>query len=713
MDDFGSRTSVRSLTPMSLGDPMAILDGMEAPPPPMPQDILEEDDDALVDALVDTLNHEHQVRQPHEYFWNIAWDRVNGRYDFSRKMGWQSKRTLPEVLQKTLKLTWEITKPLIEAGEGWFAVKPMNRKFAPLVDVPVELTRMSLYPNSDHGDHFNTVVYDLVFSGLLAENMAMLVIPEVDGTPSMDPLQEEASAEDSGYIPNYGFGAALGTPPEQAAPEMKDWGQAFRVRFEAFNPRMVWKDSTGRNRYVLWTQSMTPDEFRAEAETRGWKYIDETIASALAKDDTGMDPDAETMRVRRDADDAYGQGRRDTIHLTHLWGSLYNNEGRKMGPEGLAYYIVANKKHLVWGPEPSPFWHKEIPLIVTPLLRIPFAAYGKSLISTCIDPMDAWVEILNMMLDYLQQAINPPTEVDLDLLSSRHGNQLTSGISPGKVLLTEKKGGAVPAIARSQVPDPGSGVWNVLGMYRQEKDGFIGLADTGAAPRTRNRISAQEFKERSAVAGGLMRQIFKNMVDGLFRPALRQAYLLTLQYIPQQMWETYIEEKVQGLNPGTPQQPQPGMAPPGMPPEAAPPQQQGPEPPAGDSPLIKQLTEMKSWSASRRLRELGRAFTFKVEVFDAVENRRERLEKLSMVASSAQAVPMMAARVKWHRFTEEFFRALELPIDEFLWPNDKDTADQPIPMQQAIQAMTGVQDIPDVPPSLPTPPPGGPEMGIR
>jgi len=69
--------------------------------------------------------------------------------------------------------------------------------------------------------------------------------------------------------------------------------------------------------------------------------------------------------------------------------------------------------------------------------------------------------------------------------------------------------------------------------------------------------------------------------------------------------------------------------------------------------------------------------------------------------------------VKWHRFTEEFFRALELPIDEFLWPNDKDTVDQPIPMQQAIQAMTGVQDIPDVPPSLPTPPPGGPEMGIR
>jgi hypothetical protein len=122
---------------------------------------------------------------------------------------------------------------------------------------------------------------------------------------------------------------------------------------------------------------------------------------------------------------------------------------------------------------------------------------------------------------------------------------------------------------------------------------------------------------------------------------------------------------------------------------------------------------MQKWDAAKRLQELGRAFTFKVEVFDAVENRRERLEKLSMVASSAQAVPMMAARVKWHRFTEEFFRALELPVDEFLWPDERDTADQPIPMPQAIAAMTGVKDMEGIPPALPTPPPGGPEMGIR
>jgi hypothetical protein len=705
VDDFrGTRGPLRGLR-LDLGDPLDGLEAMSAPDPFGAEPDATEDEDAIVDAITNTLNHEHQVRQPHEYFWNLAWDRVNGRYDFSRKMGWQSKKTLPEVLQKTQRLVWEITKPLIEAGDNWFSVKPMNRKFAQLVDLPVELTRMSMYPNAEGCDHFNTVFYDLVFSGLVAENMALLVIPEVDGTPNMSPLDESVAPleEEMPYIPTYGFGAANALPPEQQAPDMKDWGQTFRIRLEAFNPRMVWKDSTDRKRYVIWSQSMTPDEFRAEAETRGWKYIEETIESALSRDDVGIDPDAEIQRVQRDADNAYGQGRRDTIHLTHFWGTLYDDEGHTLGPEGQSYYILGNKKFLVWGPEPSPFWHKEIPLVIAPMMRIPFAAYGRSLISTSIDPMDSWVEILNMMLDYMQQAINPPTEVDMDLLDSRRGNQLASGIAPGKVILTEKKGGAVPAITRSQVPDPGSGVWNVLGMFRQEKDGYTGMGETGATPRSRNRISAQEFKERSAIAGGMLRQLFKNIQDGLLRPTLRQAYLLTLQYIPQQMWETYIQEKIDGLTPGTPQpqqQPAPGQ-----------PAPQGP--PSADSPLIARLKEMQKWDAAKRLQELGRAFTFKVEVFDAVENRRERLEKLSMVASSAQAVPMMAARVKWHRFTEEFFRALELPVDEFLWPDERDTADQPIPMPQAIAAMTGVKDMEGIPPALPTPPPGGPEMGIR
>ena len=667
-----------------------------------------DDEDAISEALRTTLYHEHRVRQPHEYYWNLAWDRVNGRYDFSRKMGWQSKKSLPEALQKTLKLTWEITKPLLEAGEGWFSVKPMNQKFAPLVDLPVDLTRRSLYPNSDDRDSFNTVFYDLVFSGLVAENMALLVIPEENGTAVMDPSDPSGATgdqEESPFVPSYGFGAALPTPSEPEAPEMKDYSQAFRVRFEAFNPRLVWKDSTNRKRYVIWSQSMTPDEFRSEAEKRGWNYIEETIASCFSQDDTGRDPYAEHFRIRRDADDAYGQGRRDTIILEHFWGTLYSDQGHALGPEDTqSYYILANKKWLVWGPDPNPFWHKEIPLVVAPLLRIPFATYGKSLISTSIDPMDAWVEILNMMLDYLQQAINPPTEVDMDLLDSRRGNQLASGISPGKVILTEKKGQGTPAIARSMVPDPGSGVWNVLGMVRQEKDGFVGMGETGATPRSRNRISAQEFKERSSMAGGMLRQIFKNIVEGILRPALRQAYLLTLQYIPQDMWEAFLDEKISSLSPGSPQ---PQQQQPQQP-------QQGPqEPPSGDSPMISRFEEMKKWDSARRLKELGRAFVFKVEVFDAVENRRERLEKLSMVASSAQAVPMMASRVKWHRFTEEFFRALELPVDEFLWPNEKDTQDRPIPTNMAIAAMTGVKDIEGMPPSLPTAPPGAPEMGIR
>lgn len=681
-----------TLSSIDPGNPRAMASKMEGVPSPEGALLSEFTEDDIVNAIVDTLNHEHMVRQTHEAYWNRAWERVNGRYDFSRKMAWQSKKSMPEVLSKTLRLTWEISKPIVEAGQNWFSVKSRNREFNELVDIPVELVKMWMYPTDDAQEEFDLVFYDMVFSGLIFESMAVLVLPKSNGFANFRSAEEASPpVEESPVdVPAYGFGTSFAEPPKLPDPVAKDYEPSFRVQFVQMNPRLVWRDSTNRKRYVLWAQSMTPDEFRAEAEERGWKYVEEVIASALAKDDTGRDPDAEQQRIQRDADNAYGQGRRDTIHLSHQWGYLYNGEGKRMHPTP-AYYILANKKFLVWGPEDVPFWHKEVPLISSPLMRIPFSTYAKSLISAGLDPMEAQVEILNMMLDYLQQAINPPTEVDEDLLSQNRKNQLGSGIAPGKMIYTEKKGANTPAIMRAQVPEPGAGVWNVLTLFGQQKEGFIGMGDTAGAPRSRNRISAQEFKERSAMSGGLLRQIFKNIKVAL-KAALRQAYLLGLQYMPQDQWAEFIQAKIDSLQPVPP-------------PEAA------QSAPAGDSPLIAKLTEMQKWGPRKRYTELGRAFSFECNIYDALENRRERLEKLGILTSSAQGNPMLASRLKWHKVADESVRAVELDPAEFLWPDEGETQDQPIPPALAIQAFTGGSlggMETGGPPELPTSPPGSP-----
>lgn len=201
------------------------------------------------------------------------------------------------------------------------------------------------------------------------------------------------------------------------------------------------------------------------------------------------------------------------------------------------------------------------------------------------------------------------------------------------------------------------------------------------------------------MAGGLLRQVFKNVKVGL-KSALRQAYLLGLQYMPQEQWSEFIQTKIDSLQPA----PTPEAA------QAA---------PSGDTPLITQLKEMQSWNPRKRYAELGGAFSFELNIYDALENRRERLEKIGLITSAAQTNPMLASRLKWHALADEMVRSVELDPSAFLWPNEGDTQDRPIPPQLAIQAMTGAGgggggDLGDlVPPLQPTSPPGSPPQAIR
>lgn len=646
----------------------------------------------IVDAIMETHRHEKSVRSPHDSVWDRIWERVNNRWDFSRKQKWQSQRGLPEMLTAALRLTWEITKPLEEAGANWFRIESDDTVYGTLAEDMSLLMRTYLHPGDDTGfeeeaGDFHTAFYSTVMGGLIMENCAMLVVPEEDGftdlNPSPDQPEEEADPGDPPLVPQFGFGSMNPAPPPAPMP-MLPAKRGFRLRFEAFNPRYVWKDSSGRKRYVQWTQTMTADEFRIEAEKRGWSNVEEAIKTAAAVQERLRD-DA------RDKNQGSGEGRRDNIILTHHFGLLFDSNGKFVVDEKQNYYILANEEILVWGPDPNPLWHRRIPMVIAGLVKLPFTTYNTSFLGIALDPVEQFVETLNSLTDYMNQAVNPVTVVDEELLSQRRGNQISGGLWPGKVLYAEKRGQNLPVLAREGVPDPGSGVWNMLGFYEKLKTGYLGIGDTGAAPRTRNRISAQEFSERNAMAAGILRQVFKNLRRGLLQPALRLAYLTILQKCPDDKWKQFWQSRIDVLQKGADQ--------------AA---------PQGDAPLIQLYQEVMAWAPAQRFTKLGNAFSFTVKVYDAVENKREKLEKLNMLASGAKQVPVLGSRIKWHKVAEDWCESLDLLGSEYLWPNEGATAEQPVSPELAVQAAFagGAEPQPGMVPgptnSLPVPPPGAP-----
>lgn len=661
------------------------------------------DAEKLIEVFKQTYEYENGRRRAHEAEWDRAWERMNNRWNFQNKRPWQSQRGMPAVTILALRLGWEITKQLETTSGKWFEFETTNPSWQPLVQIPTNLVRWIMKSSDQPENNFYINFYDMIVSGLLCENAVALVLPEENGYANIAPDMEDVfgtqdlaktPAPDGGgfRIPDVGFGKpGSGLPKEQADPTLPGT-TPFRVRNEAVNPRYLMKDSAGRRklRYVMWSQDMTAGEFRSEGEQRGWLNIEEIIKDAMSSETQQNQQNLKSKELR---DKGLTQEKKlDTICLKHYWGAMYDpTTGERLLEDH--YYIMANDKHEVIRPIKNPFWHGQCPLITCGILRFPFSVYNKSFIGLGLDAQESRVEIMNLMLDFLKQAIVPPYEVDLDQFASTRGNQLASGISPGMTLYLEKGGKANPAVGRSQVPDAPASIMTAVGFLEQKYQEFTGAGETGAMPRTRNRVTASEAKERMGASAGMMEQAYKNIEHSLLEPLLYQNFLVTLQKIPQKMWKDFIQEQIDTTKGVT---------------------TEGDDQAAEQTGLLAKLAEMQNWGPRERFVNLGATFRPSVTVFSAQFSKRENLEKLDMMAGMAQKVPQLGPRLRWARIGEDIVRNLDMDPSRVLWPDSGDTMEKPSPMLAAApdQMPPPVDGNPNPggSPQLPrgVPPPPGP-----
>ena len=751
-DDYQSRVKFRpamGIDPLgrglAAGDSLGIggrLDGGLPDDPPISPGgtsgipATEED---LIKNIILTYNHEYEIRKPHEVQWDRCWKRVQNRYDASRKARWQSQKNFPAVLITFLKMVWEQTKPMEMAGEKWFECETDEPDWQPLLDIPRDLVLEFMNGSgSDPDNNFLSVFYTASCWAHITGQMDIRVVAEEDGfidtsdsedSASMAQVQGEMGLISS--IPSMGFGSPGGTggtelDPGSGVPPQLPSSKGWRLQYEALNPRFVFKDTASRRsvRYVIQTQTMTRGEFREEAAARGWAHIEEICAENTGTGNKSMYAERNKSQLEKDL--ARDPKRLDQVFLMHYYGMVYGPTGEKLLDEP-SYLVIANDRYITCKPQPlSAYWHGRIPIAMGGILKLPGNPYYKSLLEVNLDPQELRVELTNMLVDYLNQTINPPTEVDVDQLNNVKPHQLASGIFPGMLLEVQKSNNPGPAVSRSALPDMPSGVWQGLGLINQSIIDFTGMADSPNMPRTRTRMSNQEIRERQAASGGTNQQIAKNIEREVLEPLVYQSYLLGLQKYPQDLWKAFILRKISGLKNrtrsippgagGTPpppipvppptagKQPQRNTAPPpgGAQSPAAPPAAPGQAPPESEDPdLEAKLQEMLNYTPRERFVKLGSQFRFRVKIFTALESRREDIERYAQLTQMAEATPMMAARIKWHAIAEYIARALEMDPEKILWPNAGQTAEAMQQPSQQMMANRPVQLAAPTPPSMP------------
>lgn len=668
---------------------------------------IEADDRELVTLLKRIWDHEIRIRQPHEMRWNRSVDRKNLIFDFSKKRPWQSRRVIPSYTFLCLKVAWELAKPVALATGPLFEATTDLAPWRDLLDIPTEILQEHIKSNGQNpeGD-FNSAWFAAMDTMTETGNAHILIAAEDEGMIDLreDSVEDifsdvpESILPDIDELPLPSLGGVGELPPLSNGTDDKDpfadnadLTKQFSIRFEALDPRNVITDSANpRNpTYKMWRQYLAPWQFEDLAKKHGWDNVEEVLKTVQVS--TRDQTDNQRIGYRNNLENRPAKEQMKQICVIHCVGTL-------PGRDGKAYfknkYCARAGDFILKRPVDLGYWHKKIPIVSGGMLKRAFGAYHDSLAVINLDPQEARNEMLNSLLDYMQQVINPPTEVNHDRLHQSIGaKQLAGGLTPGGVLHVQGTASAGPAIARSAIPDMPSGMWQGLGHFEQRLQETTGMSDIGSMPRTRNRISADEAAERQSMSGGIWQKCLLVIENEFLAPCLNQAWYLALQKTSEDKWKSTIQKRIDRITKGTQGTPAPATED-GLP---APDTQTD----ETNAPLLKKLQAMLGWDAKTRWRKMASPFRFQPKVFSSVESKRRGLEQLAMLVEASSQNPALAASVKWRKVAEQYLLKLDLDPADFLWPNEGQTAEQQLPA-------TGLPPGAPGPVSSIVPPPPGP-----
>lgn len=417
---------------------------------------------------------------PRDTVWDNNIDAYWGRYDFSHKEEWQAKEVMPEVPAFVDRFAAALKEALIATRRDFYTF-----------DIPgddsAELAR-SLKRATD------------VWLGRLGTG------------PNGSILPFEAVFEDSVKI-----GALM------ACSGLVRWDDATRrVVYETVDPRSVWLDHTGRGLYRLRSYEVDPHELEAlatvEDEDGKPLYDPSTVGAAV-------------MELAADRQRLSGAGeplRRRGMLVEEFYGTLVDSQGRLFMRNALV--VVAEKKHVIRGPEPNPFWHGQDWVLFAPLVRVPLSPYGRSYLEDISKLAVVYTEMTNLLIDAAKAAALRIYVVVPELLANPE-EDLADGLYPGKVLRAMAgvtPDGVLKDFAAGGVDPAAVQVWQLL---KNELTEAAGLNEVGLgqfAPR--GRTSATEVQLASANSAAIVRSVAATLELTFLAPLIDRVWKTGLQH---------------------------------------------------------------------------------------------------------------------------------------------------------------------------------------
>lgn len=587
-------------------------------------------DQPIVDAILWNYDEAVKAKKPFDSQVDRIWDRYNNRFDHGGKADWQSKKNFPVVMMTVERLAAVITRILTLARNDWFTLETFNPALRPYFSVFKDMLQEAFrHPQVKFFNIFREAVKD----GLIGKMMCSAVTWERDQTINI---------EDSGVenLEREDILEGVETLLESKETVELDLRPKSHLKIVNFDSRNVVLDPTNRNRFCFIVRKLTRGEFNYEAKNRKFKYLD---LATQSKSEVKQE-DISNDRYKKDQADEQIT-RNDEILWIEMWGDLYDKDGYLLKKD--MYAVVINRQFLC-AYDTSPLAHKEIPIITCGLIQKPHSVYHESFISISMDSFEAWVEFLNLMLDFYTSRVVPQWERDVDRAVDPKDS--TIGF-PGAI---HDKEGPEPLITPVQLGDVSAQIqWFVEELKRQRMDDsglYEALSGSGAMPR--RRMTSIEYTRRMSDAGSLFDFSFSNIESNYLEPILRQSFLCMLQYTSQEEWDGWIDNKISIIV------------------ESLVNRLDNKQPISDEQiknhPEIKVLLSLKGMTPQERLKNFGKQIYFKTEVFSAVLDRQKEIEQVTYLLGVLGRIPMALPFLKLRWILGRLMKAMDYNEDEAL-----------------------------------------------
>lgn len=423
---------------------------------------------------------------PRDEKWRQNLDLYWNRYDFSNKLAWQAKETMPEVPGFVDRFAAALKEALIQSPEGFYTVSD---------------------PSDADNDLAGAIKRVLdVWLSTTGRNQTGQLLPY------------SAAFEEQMKLGALMMSASVTT--------WKNDINGGRVAVESVDPRMIWLDHTNRNLYRIRRIELDRHELsgmKVMRDGKGEYIFDDT---ELTKLESSLYEKQQADMERTGNAQIVVSGRRP-IQLDEYIATVVGNDGRVIADRSLM--VLANNSYLIRGPEKNPFWHGKDWLTVTPLITAPLSVYGRSYMEDFGSVAKTFNDLTNMIIDAVHTSSLNMFAMVPDMLLNP--NQIVEGAAPNKLWMIQegyKAQDFAADLALGKLTPEAVKVWQTIKSELTEaaKMNEVGLGQFAPNSRT----SATEINETQQSSSALVRSVAQTVETRLLDPQLDLIWKTGMQH---------------------------------------------------------------------------------------------------------------------------------------------------------------------------------------